>query len=252
MKFVFVIGFLLVGPKVFGGVSSPNLPAEGVMSGQNNAFLDPNVDYSQFYGRVSDKTQDDVTFKIKVENTNAKFFHEGDVVEFKVMRHSNNLCQAEVQSTELAHFVMRVRDLSKCWDGGYFKRGTVLEFNAPILQQRVQEASVKREQLIREKEEMMGKLNGVNHYLFGFDMNRGQVLTDYDNKIEELKAAKEKAINDLYAEKKSQSVAQSSMVQKLSELDEALDFYRIDRVENITDRFTLDHDTSAPVMARPK
>jgi hypothetical protein len=72
------------------------------------------------------------------------------------------------------------------------------------------------------------------------------------NKIEELRADKEKALTQLIDKKKKQVRLQSELSKSLDELDNDLDFYRIRKDQMLVDRWHLDQDLGLPVGERPQ
>jgi hypothetical protein len=232
----------------------PNLPNEGVVGSPNHHFIDPNVDYERFSGRVSDKDDNGRIFKIHVENNNAKFFRAGDQVLFKVNLGDNrDYCKAFVRSVEDFHFTIYVESLAPCYSTkDYFRRGTVLNFYSKTLGMRVFEASKYREQLIVRKEDFLKQLNDINHFIWTFDQQKVKTAADYDEKINQLQREKRKALDDLITLKQERLILQNELMGKLNELDESLHFYRVERQELMTDRWNLDHDEALPFGQRPQ
>src|SRR5690606_40760044 len=193
-------------------------------------------------------------FKLQVENNNTKFFRAGDIVRFKVnMREKQNFCTGFVRSVEDFHFTMYVESLAPCYDAKeYFRRGTVLNFEAKILAERVFEASKYREQLVLRKEDFLKQLNGINHFLWTFDQQKVKTAADYDEQINKLQREKRRALDDMITLKQERLVLQNELMKKLNELDESLLFYRVERQELMTDRWQLDHDQGLPVGHRPQ
>ena len=135
----FVLFLLLIVHSSYIGanVLTPNLPDEGQLVKDNNAFIDPGVDYSKFMGRVSDKSDDGRIFKVKVENNNTKFLKAGDVVFFKVSNHpSKDPCKASVRTVEDFYFSIYVIDLAACWKlEKYFPRVLTIMIPSKISEQ---------------------------------------------------------------------------------------------------------------------
>lgn len=232
----------------------PNLPAEGVLGPANRDAIDPNVDYERFSGRVSDKDDSERIFKIKVENNNTKFFRAGDQVLFKInSRPQDDYCKGFVRTVEDFHFTIFVESLAPCYsENEYFRRGTVLNFYSKVLASRVFEASKYREQLILRKDDFLKQLNGINHFLWTFDQQKVKTAAEYDEQINQLQRAKRKALDDMISLKQEQLVLQNELMKKLNELDESLQFYRVERQELMTDRWESDHDLGLPVGQRPQ
>lgn len=245
---------LLLAAFAVHALPEPALPSEGVISPEMGDAMDPSIDYSLFTGRVSDKDDRGRIFKVQAENTNARFFRAGDTLYFTVQEHaSRDKCKGFVRNVEDVYFTMYVENLEPCWGRGeYFRRGTVLVFNSPVLAARVFEATKYRDTLILRKEDFLKQLNAINHFLWTFDQQKIRVAADYDARILDLQRAKQTALDDLIHQKQEQSTLQIGLQKRLDELDESLKFYRIDRVELLTDRWTLDHDASLPVQTRPQ
>lgn len=234
-------------------VTAPNLPSEGVISRDTRGFIDEEIDYSLFTGRVSDKTGEDNIFKIHVENNNTKFFRAGDIVYFTVNQHDQDReCKAYVRSVEEFYFVVDVQDLEICYDRDkYFRRGTVLNFRSPTLAQRVFEASKYREMLLVRKEDFLKQLNGINNFLWSFNQEKVKTVADYDEEINKLQQEKRKAIDNLLLKKQESMVLQNELMNKLNSLDESLKYYKVERQELFSDRWNMDHGTGLPVGQRP-
>ncbi len=234
-------------------IVEPALPPTGVVSEDMNHAMDPSHNYSEFTGRVTDRDDQGRTFKVRVENNNAKFFRSGDTVYFRVQeRDSRQRCKGFVRNVEDYYFTMHVENLSPCWDAGYFRRGTVLKLESKVLEGRVFEATKYRELLILRKDDFLKQLNGINHFLWTFDQQKVKVAADYDQRIVEMQKARQKALDDLIQYKQEQLVLQAELMSKLNELDAALKFYQVERRELLTDRWNMDHDMALPVGQRPQ
>ncbi len=241
-------------PTVFALSVDSNLPVEGVLAPDNRGSIDPEVDYERFSGRVSDKDDSGRIFKVKVENNNTKFLRAGDLVLFKVnLREAGDYCKAFVRSTEEFHFTIYVESLAPCYStSDYFKRGTIVNFYSKALALRVFEASKYREQLILRKEDFLKQMNDINHFLWTFDQQKVKTAADYDEQINRLQREKRKAIDDMITLKQEKLVIQNELMKKLTELDESLLFYRVERQELMTDRWNLDSDQGLPMGQRPQ
>lgn len=250
----FCLGIFLCLSTANAVVVVPNLPNEGVLGPDNRGAIDPNVDYERFTGRVSDKDDSGRIFKVNVENNNSKFFRAGDLVQFKVnMKENRDYCKGYVRNVEDFHFTMYVESLAPCYSStDYFKRGTILNFFSKTLAVRVFEASKYREQLILRKEDFLKQLNDINHFLWTFDQQKVKTAADYDEQINRLQREKRKALDDMITLKQERLVLQNELMKKLTELDESLIFYRVERQELMTDRWNLDHDQSLPFGQRPQ
>ena len=248
-----VVGLFLCH-NLSASIVAKKLPQAGVVAPENNHFIDPEANYREFTGRVSDKDDRGRIFKVQVENNNTKFFRVGDTVYFSVgEKKTKNLCKGFVRSTEDFYFSMYVENLSPCFPNGeYFKRGTLLSFESDVLLSRVYEASKYREQLIIKKEHFLSQLNEVNHYIWSFDQIKVKTAADYDQQIVEFQKARQKALDNLIQEKHEKLVMQNELMKKLNEMDDHLKFYRIERQELLTDRWNMDHDNGLPYAQRPQ
>lgn len=253
---VYLVFFLMLLPvSVVKSVTVvPNFPDQGVLGADNHGSIDPNVDYERFSGRVSDKDDSSRIFKVEVENNNTKFFRSGDLVLFKVnLKEGRKFCQAHVRNVEDFHFTIYVESLAPCFSSTeYFRRGTVLNFYSKQLSSRVFEASKYREQLIVRKEDFLKQLNDINHFIWTFDQQKVKAAADYDERINALQREKRKALDDLVTLKQERLVLQNELMKKLNELDESLQFYRVERQELMTDRWNMDQDSDLPLGQRPQ
>jgi len=252
MRILFVIWITLGFAQ--GVTITPNLPAEGVLGPENNHSIDPSVDYERFSGRVSDKDDSGRIFKVQVENNNTKFFRSGDEVLFKVnLMEKRDFCKGHVRSVEDFYFTVYVETLRPCYSTEeYFRRGTVLNFFSKTLASRVYEASKFREQLILRKEDFLKQLNDINHFIWTFDQQKVKTAVKYDEEINRLQREKRKALDEMVTLKQERLVLQNELMKKLNELDESLNFYRVERQELMTDRWQSDHDVGIPVGQRPQ
>lgn len=238
----------------YATVTSPNLQATGVLTPDQNGFLDERIDYSKFGGRVTDRDDTGNILKIKVENNNTKFFKIGDEVAFHLPNRSHRkLCYAQVRAVEDFYFSVYVKDFTLCYDEqDYFKRGTQLNFISEVLGRRVYEASHYRTLLLKRRQDMLRQLNDINHFVWSYDQEKIKVVADYDKRILDLQRAKERALDDLVAKNRESAILQTDLKKKLDLADESLKFYRIERQELMTDRWNLDHDLGLPVGQRPQ
>jgi hypothetical protein len=249
-----VIFFIFFTCPVWAVTIVPNLPDEGVLAQDNRGAIDPQVDYERFSGRVSDKDDSARIFKIHVENNNSKFFRAGDLVSFKInLKENRDFCTGFVRNVEDFHFTIFVESLAPCYSSdAYFRRGTVLNFYSKTLASRVFEASKYREQLVVRKEDFLKQLNGINHFLWTFDQEKVKTAAKYDEEINRMQREKRKALDDLITLKQERLVLQNELMRKLTELDESLLFYRVERQELMTDRWQSDHDQGLPFGQRPQ
>ena len=218
-----------------------------------DSWYDKQYDYSQFTGRVTDRDKSANILKISSEDKNIKFFRAGDQVNFTVASKDTDFCQGYVRNVEEKFFVIFVKDLYSCWENGdYFRRGTLLHLRSKQLSGRVREASKYRLVLLKRKRDFFKQLNNVNHFIWSYDQQKILTASDYDLKIVEIEKGKQKALEMLVAKKKDQIRLQKELIRRLSELDEELNHYRIERDDLLVDRWHLDHDLGVPVGKRPQ
>jgi hypothetical protein len=249
-----ILFFLIIfWPKAHAVLMTPSFPPEGVTDKPNNGFIDPDINYENFMGRVSDKDQTGRILKVQVENNNTKFLKSGDTVYFYVNQHRTDMpCRATVRSVEDFYFVMYVQEFKYCWpQEKYFPRGMQLNFESKILAQRVFEASKFREILIMRKEGYLKQLNNINNFLWTYDQQKMKTASEYDEQINELQRQKRLAIDNLLQTKQESLMLQVELQKKLDTLDESLEHYNIERQEYLTDRWNMDHDTGLPMPQRP-
>ncbi len=244
---------LIITP-VISGILSPDLPDEGLVEKDNNHFVDKDVNYRYFDGRVTDKDDQGRILKIKVENDNSKFFRAGDVVYFRVNRKYSNLqCKAFVRQVEPFYFTILVQDFSNCWNGDdYFRRGTVLNFESSDLATRVHEASKYRELLLVRKDDFLKQLNEINNFIWGFDQHKVKEAALYDKRINQMQIEKRKALDNLILKKNESLTLQNELMRKLDSIDESLSYYKIERQELLMDRWNHAHNQALPVGRRPQ
>ncbi len=251
MHYKFAIILLLIS---FNAVAQSGLTQEDRFKIEKlDSWYDNEYDYSQFTGRVSDRDKGSNILKISSEDKNIKFFRAGDKVNFTVASKDTDYCQGYVRNVEEKFFVIFVKDLYSCWnDSDYFRRGTLLHFNSKQLLSRVKEASKYRIVLLKRKKDFFKQLNGVNHFIWSYDQQKVLTASDYDLKIVEIEKGKQKALEMLLAKKQDQIRLQKELIRRLSELDQELGHYRIERDDLLVDRWHLDHDLGLPVGKRPQ
>lgn len=218
-----------------------------------DSFYDPNIDYSKFSGRVSDKDETATILKIQVETKNTKFFKASDPVEFRV---ANKLeakpCQGNVRANEGKYITIFVKNLYPCWGESYnFRRGTILIFESERLAQRVKDASRYRVALLSKRRDFLHQLNDVNKFVWGFSQVQVEVASEFDRKILEIQKQKEIAMSSLLAKKRDQIRLQRELTYRMDELDQDLSYYLVEKDELFTDRWHLDHEDGLPTYERP-
>ena len=219
-----------------------------------SSFYQKGRDYGQFEGRVSDRDQASSILKVQSENENIKFFKAGDKVHFKVQQNPNkDFCQGHIRAVGPEFFTMYVKNLYPCWnEGEYFRRGMILNFETSRLAERVQNASEYRLILLKRREDYFKQLNKVNHFIWSYKQQKVQLAAQYDKKIEELKKKKRRALEGLLSKKNDVASTQRELISQLDNLDEKLEFYRIENHSEEKNRWTKDHDLGLPVYRYPE
>lgn len=217
-----------------------------------DSFYDPNYDYAEFTGRMTDRDKTASILKITSENKNIKFFRSGDEVRFRLAGHRTENCKGHIRSVEDRFFVLYVKDITKCWGSAqYFRRGAMLVFSSDQLSARVQEAGNFRIILLKRRRDYLSQLNDINHFVWSFNQEKIKLASEYDQKITAIRKAKQQAM-DLLNKKKEDSIGlQRELSYRLDKLDKDIEYYRIDKDEPKIDRWHLDHDLGKPVGKRP-
>jgi len=218
-----------------------------------DSFFDVTADYTNFYGRVSDRDASSNIIKVATENTNIKFFRAGDKIKFTVPAKQGGHCIGFIRAVEQKHFVMYVKDLYSCWrKGDYFRRGTQLNLFSEELAQRIRSAAEYRTVLLLRKRDFHGQLNKVNHFVWSYNQKKVQVASDFDRQINLIEKQKQKAMDFLLVKNRDQIRLQRALTKKLYELDRELDHFKIARIEKLLDRWHMDLDYGLPMKDRPQ
>ncbi len=253
--FLSMIPVILAAPITIDS-SKSKLPGATINYKQEfDSFFDPTFDYSRFFGRVTDKDPTDQIYKIESETNNVRFFKVGDYISFHVegSDDSEDPCRAYVRDVEKEFFVIYVEDIRTCWRrDAYFRRGSRLRMTSEKLAQRVRDAGLFRVLLLRRRKDYFTQLNSINRFVWSFEQQKVQVAAEYDRRIAEMQAQKQKALDQLLTKKADQIRLQRELGQNLDEIDNDLDFYRIEREELALDRWEHDHDLGLPVGDRPQ
>jgi hypothetical protein len=217
-----------------------------------DSFFDPNFNYTEFTGRVTDRDKSASILKVSSESGNIKFFRSGDEVRFRLAGHATKSCIGYVRSVEEDYFVLYVKDISPCWgEYEYIMGGAMLVFDSEQLSARVVDASNFRIILLKRRRDYLKQLNDINHFVWSFDQERIKMASEFDEKITALRQAKTKALDMLHVKKEDSIKLQRELAYRLDKLDKDLEFYRIDKDEPKIDRWHLDHDLGVPVSKRP-
>jgi hypothetical protein len=219
-----------------------------------DSFYDPKVDYSQFSGRLTDKDKTGTIIKIQSESKNIKFFKASDQLHFWVAKNRESQpCSANVRSVEEGYLVLFVKNLYPCWGEAYnFRRGTILVFESERLAERIKEASRYRVALLAKKRDFLYQLNRVNKFVWGYKQEQIDLAARYDKEILDLQKKKEESLSMLTSKKKDQVRVQRQLIEKLDQLDDDLNFFRVEKDELYTDRWHLDQGLGLPVYKRPR
>ncbi len=230
----------------------PPLPATTTLR-ETDSFYNKKTDYSKFNGRVTDRDNTRDIIKVISKEKNIKFFNIGDKLNFWVGEtKSSKLCKGFIRSIEPDYFVLKIQDLDICYTKRYYlRRGTILHFNSNILNERVKEASIHRQILLRRREDFFGQLNNINHFLWTYDQQKIQLALDYDKKLVDLERAKERAVDTFLIRKKEQLQLQKELIYRVDALNADLDHFRVEKKHKF-DRWNLDHGLGLPVGNRPQ
>ena len=106
--------------------------------------------------------------------------------------------------------------------------------------------------LLRRKNDFLKQLNGINHFLWGYNQKKVQVAANYDKKIMELERKKQTAIEGLLDERGDQILLQRELIKRIENVDKDLEFYRIGKSELFDDRWHMDLELGLPVKPRPQ
>lgn len=251
MVFVFLWIFFLSPNEIFSQ-ERPQLPDEGVVSREQQAFMDHELDYVRFTARVTDRDPLTRILKIQAETLNTRFFRAGDRLDFSIDNRSGS-CRALVRNIEKNFVTLFVPNVRQCKEyDDYLRRGSKINIVSVDFHHRVKEASSFRKSLITRKEDFLKQLNQINHFLWSYDQIKQELGADYDEKIVEMERKKQQDLDELRSKKEENVILQKELQKKLTDLDKELDFYRIERQEWLTDRWDLDHDLSLPFGPRPQ
>ena len=217
-----------------------------------DSFFDPEFDYSQFTGRVTDRDKTTHILKVSSENKNTRFFQTGDKLNFRMASKKTKMCDSTVRSVEKGYFIMHVSDWEPCFSKGeYFRRGSMLVFYAPNLTERVRNAALYRLLLMKRRKDFFNQLNDINRFIWSYNQQRVKEVADFDQKIIALQREKQRALEDLLAKKEENIKLQKELVLRIDRLDRDLEIYRVDKSEPMIDRWHLDQDLGLPVEKRP-
>jgi hypothetical protein len=219
-----------------------------------DTFFDPNFDYSEFSGRMTDRDDTASIIKVSSESRNVKFFRASDPVEFRLPTgNKKETCEAFVRSVEKNFFVLYVKDIAQCFSkSDYFRRGTSLVFKSKKLYERVKEASLFRSTLFEKKKDFLSQLNGINKKIWNYEDEKIKIASEYDKKILALEKEKQDALEIHMSKKNDYIVLQRELIYRLDTVDKEMNFYRVEKDEALVDRWHLDKDLGYPVVERPE
>ena len=226
------------------------------LQGVEDSFYDPNFDYAHFYGRITDRGEDNNVIKIESETPNTKLLQLGDVVHFKIPvaqnKKKDHLCAATVRGVEDRYFVVYLNNIRQCWpQGDYLRRGTRLSFDAPIMAVRARDASRQRQILIQNKNDFFKQLSEINNFLAAFEQKRLQLAALYDKQVAKILQEKRHALELLNDRKADYITLQAELAKRLSVLEKDLEYYRLGKENPEDDRWHKDLDLGLPVSDRP-
>ena len=194
---------------------------------------DSEQDYSRFSGRVTDKDDAERTLKIQARTKNIRFLKIGDLLTFSI----NNIkltkqrpCRAYVKKNiEEYYIVIRVEEIGVCWHRNhYFRRGMIMQFNVPALQRRILEALAFKTYLLGQRKDFLIQLNDVNHFLWNYEHQKLLKTSEFDQKIVEIEAEKQKVLNSLISTKNDYMRLQKELVRNLKIIDKNIEFHTAD------------------------
>ncbi len=218
----------------------------------NDSFFDPEFDYSQFTGRVTDRDKTTHILKVSSENKNTRFFQTGDKLSFRMASKKTKMCDSTVRSVEKGYFIIHVSDWEPCFSKGeYFRRGSMLVFYSQNLVERVRNAALYRLLLMKRRKDFFNQLNGINRFVWSYNQQRVKEVANFDQQIIALQREKQRALEDLLAKKEENIKLQKELVMRIDRLDRDLEIYRVDKSEPMIDRWHLDQDLGLPVEKRP-
>ena len=252
VSFFIMLHFIVNNSPLQSAVTDPAFHKDGIIKQAQDSFYDPSVDYSLFVGRITDRDITNKIYKIKSENNNIKFFRAADALFFKENERQEFDCQAFVQGVEDFYIVVHIPHLEYCReDEGAFRIGTQVLGVSKILKERILYASQYRLILLKRKEDLIKQMTVTNEFLWTFKEEEIKLASFYDKKILLLEEQKKQALLDLQ-DKRSESIKlQKALADRLSFLDENLQFYRISGEEYFHDRWHLDHDLGPSMETKP-
>ncbi len=220
-----------------------------------DSFFDPNFNYGKFSGRVTDIDQSSSILKISSESKNIKFFKASDPIQFRLSKddYKNLFCEGFVRSVEENYFILYASNLSSCTtDVEYFRRGMVLVFHSPKLQERVKEASIHRSSLLQKKKDFLMELNSINQDVWSYEEKKVQISAEFDRKIAIIQKEKRDALAFHLAKNKDHITLQKELIYRLDTIDQEIQFYRVEKDAPLYDRWHLDQNLGVPVYERPE
>jgi hypothetical protein len=212
----------------------------------SSGFLDPSVDYASTYGRISDVDDERGIIKVKVSSDYTRFLLPQDQVTLRVLKLGKSYCSARTLVAEIGYVSVQLEDKS-CMPKKYILRGWSVHVESSIMSLRVQQASSYRKELLERKQAYLSQLSQVNQYFYKFDQQADPELAKIDAEIAALAARRVEYLNQLKSGQADKAVGQTELKRELYNLDELLEFYRIDRKDQLSDSSLADYDKSAPV-----
>tara|TARA_B100000925_G_C21998200_1_gene469980 strand:+ start:712 stop:1419 length:708 start_codon:yes stop_codon:yes gene_type:complete len=201
-------------------------------------------DYSHFYGRVTDVSDDGRILRVNTENKNIKLFRAGDVVNFRLTKNvDGDDCIGYVRDIDGDYLVYSVTSYAACSiQGERLRVGTLIKLESKQLFERINDALVFRDVLQKRKDDFLLQLNEVNQWLWSFREQKLKEVAKFDQEIEEIKLKKFKAVSNLNIKRKDYLHLQRELKFRLDELDRDIEFYRIQNSRVLRDRWAKDRD----------
>ena len=209
------------------------------------------IDYSYFYGRVSDLSKDQKMIRFSTENRNIKLFRAGDTLRFRVIKDKDGEeCIGHVRDSDENYLVFSVTSYAPCLgDRLKMRIGNILRVNSEALFSRIKDAKVFREVLKKRKKDFLSQLNEVNTWLWTFKQQKLKSTAKYDQEISKLQLAKQQEISNLNLKRKDYLHLQRELKFRLDKLDQDLELYRIENSKVLRDRWAKDRDLGIEVVS---
>ena len=148
-----------------------------------------------------------------------------------------------MRDTDGNYIVFSVASFTPCsLDGERLRVGSLMKLESFMLSERVSDAKVYRDVLLKRKDDFLVQLNEVNQWLWSFKQQKLKETAKYDQEIEKIKLEKFKALSNLNMKRKDYLHLQRELKFRLDELDRDIEFYRIQNSRVMRDRWAMDRD----------